>query len=95
MPRQLGCGYQYLAYGDLKAARKVAEENAHCLTPYVKQGYDVVAMEPTGSHCLRPPVRVAGKHPLTGRYGGPTRADPYSRGKPDGAAAKLAPTTYS
>jgi iron-sulfur cluster protein len=53
MPRQLGCGYQYIAYGNLKAARRVAEENVRCLAPYVNEGYDVVAMEPTATYCLR------------------------------------------
>ncbi len=53
MPRQLGCGYQYIAYGDLKAARRVAEENIRRLAPYVAEGYDVVAIEPTATHCLR------------------------------------------
>jgi len=53
MPRQLGCGYQYLAYGDLKTTRRVAEENVRSLTPYVEKGYDVVAMEPTATYCLR------------------------------------------
>ena len=53
MPRQLGCGYQYIAYGDLKAARRVAEENIRRLAPYVAEGYDVVAIEPTATYCLR------------------------------------------
>jgi Fe-S oxidoreductase len=53
MPSQMGCGYQYLAYGNLKAASKAAEKNVCSLAQYVEQGYDVVAMEPTATYCLR------------------------------------------
>jgi Fe-S oxidoreductase len=53
MPPQSGCGYQYIAYGDLTAARQVAEENIRRLAPYVERGYDVVTLEPTATYSLR------------------------------------------
>ena len=53
IPPQRGCGYPYIGYGDLKQARKVAQENVDYLAPYVAQGYDVVATEPTATYCLK------------------------------------------
>ncbi len=53
IPRQQGCGYPYIGYGDLKKAREVARENVDFLAPYVEQGYEVVATEPTAAYCLK------------------------------------------
>ena len=53
IPRQKGCGYPYIGYGDLKKARKVARENVDFLAPYVERGYAVVATEPTAAYCLK------------------------------------------
>ena len=53
LPPQRGCGYPYIGYGDLKKARKVADENVRYLAPYVEQGYDVVTTEPTAGYCLK------------------------------------------
>lgn len=53
IPRQQGCGYPYIGYGDLKKAREVARENVDFLAPYVEQGYAVVATEPTAAYCLK------------------------------------------
>ena len=53
IPRQQGCGYPYIGYGDLKKAREVARENVDFLAPYVERGYAVVATEPTAAYCLK------------------------------------------
>lgn len=53
LPKQKASGYPYIGYGDLKRARKVADENLRLLLPYVDQGYDVVTTEPTAAYCLR------------------------------------------
>ena len=53
LPPQKGSGYPCIGYGDLDQARKAAEENVGFLAPYVEQGYDVVATEPTAAFCLR------------------------------------------
>lgn len=53
IPRQQGCGYPYIGYGDLKKAHEVARENVDFLAPYVEQGYEVVATEPTAAYCLK------------------------------------------
>lgn len=53
IPPQKGCGYPYIGYGDLKKARKAARENVDFLAPYVQQGYEVVATEPTAAYCLK------------------------------------------
>jgi Fe-S oxidoreductase len=53
IPRQRGCGYPYIGYGDLRKARQVAAENVRHLAPYVKKGYEVVSTEPTATYCLK------------------------------------------
>jgi len=53
MPPQQGCGYPYIGYGDLKRAGKAAEENVRSLIYYTRQGYDIVATEPTAVYCLK------------------------------------------
>jgi L-lactate dehydrogenase complex protein LldF len=53
MPPQKGCGYQYIGYGDLAQAKRVAEENVRSLKYYTQQGYDIVSTEPTAVYCLK------------------------------------------
>ncbi len=53
LPEQKGCGYPYVAYGNLKKARKAAEDNIGLLASYVEQGYDVVTTEPTAAYALK------------------------------------------
>ncbi len=53
LPRQRGSGYPYIGYGDLKRAKKLAEENVRLMAPYVESGYDIVATEPTAAYCLK------------------------------------------
>lgn len=52
-PPQKACGYQYVGYGDLTGARKIADENVRSLNYYAKQGYDIVSTEPTAVYCLK------------------------------------------
>ena len=53
MPPQGGSGYPYIGYGDLKRARRAADENVRNLAAYVSQGYDIVATEPTAVYALK------------------------------------------
>jgi Fe-S oxidoreductase len=53
MPPQKGSGYPYIGYGDLKRARRAADENVRNLAVYTKRGYDVVATEPTAVYALK------------------------------------------
>jgi Fe-S oxidoreductase len=53
MSPQKGCGYQYIGYGDLAQAKRVAEENVRSLKYYTQQGYDIVSTEPTAVYCLK------------------------------------------
>ena len=53
IPRQRGCGYPYIGYGDLKKARKLAAENVRRLAPFVAKGYEIVSTEPTATYCLK------------------------------------------
>ncbi len=46
-------GMPYISYGELDQATKIAKNNVSVLSNYVKQGYDVVATEPTATYCLR------------------------------------------
>ena len=52
VPPQEVSGYPYIAYGNTSAARKVAEANISALTPFVQDGYEVVAIEPTAAYAL-------------------------------------------
>jgi Fe-S oxidoreductase len=51
LPPQEVSGYPYIAYGDMDSARKTAA-NVEKLAPYVKEGFDVVAIEPTAAYAL-------------------------------------------
>ncbi len=53
LPDQKACGYPYIGYGDLKRAKSAADRNVGLLAPYVAQGYDIVAAEPTAAYTLR------------------------------------------
>jgi iron-sulfur cluster protein len=53
MPPQRGSGYPYIGYGDLKRARRAADENVRNLAAYTSQGYDIVATEPTAVYALK------------------------------------------
>ncbi|MGI8906458.1 MAG: LUD domain-containing protein [Candidatus Sumerlaeaceae bacterium] len=53
LPPQKSSGYPFIGYGDLERARKIAQYNVECLLPYVKQGYDIIATEPTAAYCLK------------------------------------------
>jgi iron-sulfur cluster protein len=53
MPTQRGSGYPYIGYGDLKRARRAADENVRNLVAYASQGYDIVATEPTAVYALK------------------------------------------
>jgi Fe-S oxidoreductase len=53
VPEQQSGGYPYIAYGDLDRAREVAANNVARLAPLAKQGYDIVAIEPTAAYCLK------------------------------------------
>jgi L-lactate dehydrogenase complex protein LldF len=43
----------YVSYGELERASKIANHNVKLLALFVKQGYDVVATEPTAIYCLK------------------------------------------
>lgn len=49
---QRGCGYPYIGYGDLDAARDTAIHNLKVLTPYLDAGYRIVTPEPTAAYCF-------------------------------------------
>lgn len=54
VPRKLKpSGMPYISYGELGEATKIASHNVAILDEFVKQGYDVVATEPTATYCLR------------------------------------------
>ena len=53
LPEQQGCGYPYIGYGDLDAARDAALYNLERIGPYVRDGYVVVTPEPTAAYCLK------------------------------------------
>ncbi|HTL51693.1 MAG TPA: LUD domain-containing protein [Planctomycetota bacterium] len=52
LPPQQSSGYPYIGYGDLDAARRTASYNVEQMVRYVKEGFDVVATEPTATYCL-------------------------------------------
>ncbi len=51
-PKQKAAGYPYIAYGDLDRARKTALHNVAALAPFVEEGFEIVAIEPTAAYCL-------------------------------------------
>jgi len=53
VPPQRGSGYPCIGYGDLDKARDAALYNLQQLAPYVRDGFEVVATEPTAAYCLR------------------------------------------
>lgn len=53
IPRQSSSGMPLIQYGYLGEARKVAEYNISNLLPYVRDGYDIVCLEPTAWYCLK------------------------------------------
>ena len=52
VPPQEVSGYPYIAYGNTAAARKVARANVRKLLPCIRDGYDLVAIEPTAAYAL-------------------------------------------
>jgi Fe-S oxidoreductase len=52
-PEQRGCGMAPLAYGDVEAAREVAEHNLGILAELAREGYVIVCSEPTAALMLR------------------------------------------
>lgn len=46
-------GMPYISYGEVRKAQKVAEHNLRILAAYVRDGYEVVATEPTATYMLR------------------------------------------
>jgi L-lactate dehydrogenase complex protein LldF len=46
-------GMPLISYGELEEATKVARHNVAILKSFVKEGYDIVATEPTAVYCLR------------------------------------------
>jgi Fe-S oxidoreductase len=52
VPNQEVSGYPYIAYGGMDQARRIARSNSSKLAPWVRQGYDVVAIEPTAAYAL-------------------------------------------
>ncbi len=52
VPEQGVSGYPCIAYGDMDGARRAAAYNVEKLAPWVEQGYDVVATEPTAAYAL-------------------------------------------
>ncbi|MBX7257708.1 MAG: LUD domain-containing protein [Candidatus Hydrogenedentes bacterium] len=53
LPEQRSSGYPFIAYGNLDKAREVATFNIARLAPFAKDGYDIVATEPTAAYCLK------------------------------------------
>jgi L-lactate dehydrogenase complex protein LldF len=52
VPEQDASGYPFIAYGDMDRAQNAAAGNVAKLTPYAKQGYEIVSIEPTATYCL-------------------------------------------
>jgi FAD/FMN-containing dehydrogenase/Fe-S oxidoreductase len=52
-PDQRGCGMAPLAYGDVEAARDVAQHNLRILAELAREGYTIVCSEPTAALMLR------------------------------------------
>ncbi len=53
MPEQRASGYPYIGYGNLDAAREVAEYNVKQLLPAAERGEMIVTTEPTAAYCLK------------------------------------------
>jgi FAD/FMN-containing dehydrogenase/Fe-S oxidoreductase len=52
-PGQRGCGMAPLAYGDVEAAREVAEHNLRILANLARDGYTILCSEPTAALMLK------------------------------------------
>ncbi|MDX9895242.1 MAG: LUD domain-containing protein [Desulfofustis sp.] len=52
VPNQDVSGYPYIAYGGMDQARRIARSNSDKLAPWVRKGYEVVAIEPTATYAL-------------------------------------------
>ncbi len=52
LPEQKPSGYPFIAYGDLTRAREAARYNVGHLAPLVREGCDIVALEPTAVYAL-------------------------------------------
>ena len=52
VPPQEVSGYPYIAYGNTAAARKIAAKNVTKLSPLVRDGYEIIAIEPTAAYAL-------------------------------------------
>ena len=54
VPRKLKpSGMPYISYGEVAKATEIAQHNVDVLVSYVKDGYEVVATEPTAIYCLK------------------------------------------
>lgn len=52
-PRQMRCGMELIAAGDLEWARTIAETNVRFLVEFAREGCPVICSEPTAAVCLR------------------------------------------
>jgi len=52
VPDQGVSGYPSIAYGGMDSARKIAQDNVDKLVPWIKKGYQLVAIEPTATYAL-------------------------------------------
>ncbi len=74
VPPQRPCGYPFIAYGDLDAARDVALDNLRLLAPWVEQGYLILATEPTAAYTLAVSYpKLLPLHPHSQQVGAATR----------------------
>jgi L-lactate dehydrogenase complex protein LldF len=53
VPRQETSGMPYFSYGELDKARRIAEANVASMFPLVRDGFEVVATEPTAAYCFK------------------------------------------
>jgi len=53
VPKQGSSGMPLIQYGYLKKASKTARYNISRLLPFVREGYDIVCLEPTAWYCLK------------------------------------------
>ena len=53
LPKQLSSGMPLIQYGYLKEAEKIARSNVENLFGFVREGYDVICLEPTAWYCLK------------------------------------------
>lgn len=53
LPQQKTSGYPFISYGELQRAARVADFNVRSFYPFVEQGCDVVALEPTAVYSLK------------------------------------------